>query len=117
MNRKGVVLAQQGNLKGAIDNFDRALYFDANFVDAYYNRGKARTELQNFQGAIADYNQAIKLDPNLPEAYGNRGFLRARLGNKQKGLEDLQQAAKLFLDSGNMAGYQQTLAYIQMIQR
>jgi tetratricopeptide (TPR) repeat protein len=83
----------------------------------YYNRGKARTELQNFQGAIADYNQAIKLDPNLPEAYGNRGFLRARLGNKQKGLEDLQQAAKLFLDSGNMAGYQQTLTYIQMIKR
>jgi tetratricopeptide (TPR) repeat protein len=117
LNRKGVVLAQQGNLERAVDNFDRALNFDSNFVDAYYNRGKIRTELGNFQWAIADYNQAIKLNPNLAEAYGNRGIVRARLGNKQKGLEDLQHAAKLFLDSGNMAGYQQTLAYIQMIQR
>ncbi len=53
----------------------------------------------------------------MAEAYGNRGFVRAQLGDKQLGLEDLQQAAKLFLDSGDMAGYQQTLAYIQLIQK
>jgi hypothetical protein len=44
-------------------------------------------------------------------------LIRAQLGDNQEGLEDLQHAAKLFLDSGNMAGYQQTLTYIQMIQR
>ncbi|MEY2830832.1 MAG: hypothetical protein RLZZ574_90, partial [Cyanobacteriota bacterium] len=67
--------------------------------------------------AIADYDAAIKLDPNLPEAYGNRGFLRAQLGQEQEGFNDLRHAAKLFLNLGNMAEYQQTLAYIQMIKR
>ncbi len=115
-NRRGVTLAQQGNLNQALADFDQAISFDSNFADAYYNRGKARTELGNYQGAMSDYNLAIKLDPNLAEAYGNRGFIHAHWGNSQKALKDLQQAAKLFLDAGNIAGYQQTLLYIQMIK-
>ena len=107
---------QQGNLNQALADFDQAIWFDSNFADAYYNRGKARTELGNYQGAISDYNVAIKLDPNLAEAYGNRGFIQVQLGNSQEGLKDLQQAAKIFWDSGNIAGYQETLTYIQMIQ-
>ena len=116
-NKRGVALAQQGNLNQALADFNQALLVDSNFVDAYYNRGKARTELGKYQGAIADYDRAIRLDPTLAEAYGNRGFLRAQLGNKQEGLEDLQHAAKLFLDAGNVFGYQQTIVYIQMIQQ
>ena len=71
---------------------------------------------ENFQQAIAEYDEAIKLNPNLAEAFGNRGFLRFQLGDKQEGLKDLQHAAELFLDEGNMDRYQQTIAFIQMIQ-
>lgn len=116
-NRRGVALAQQGNFNQALADFNQALLVDPNFVDAYYNRGKAQTELGEYRDALNNYNQAIRLDPTLAEAYGNRGFLLAQLGDEQKGLQDLQQAAKLFFNAGNIFEYQQTLIYIEDIQR
>ncbi|WP_019508099.1 tetratricopeptide repeat protein [Pleurocapsa sp. PCC 7319] len=80
------------------------------------NSQKDGSPEENYQQAIAEYDEAIKLNPNLAEAFGNRGFLRFQLGEKQEGLKDLQHAAELFLDEGNVDRYQQTIAFIQMIQ-
>lgn len=114
---RGVDKVERGNYQGAMVNFDQALRLKPNFAEAYYNRGLARSHLRNLQGAIADHNQVIRINPSLAEAHGNRGLIRYRLGNQRGAIADLQKAAQLFSDRGNKAGYQQTLAVIQMMQQ
>lgn len=116
-NKRGNACAEMGDIQRAMTDFDQALRLKPNYAEAYYNRGLARSGLENPQGAIAHYNRAIRSNPNLAEAYGNRGLVRYRLGDQQGVMEDLQKAAQLFRDQGNITGYQQTLAVIQMIQQ
>ncbi|NJR65726.1 MAG: tetratricopeptide repeat protein [Leptolyngbyaceae cyanobacterium CRU_2_3] len=106
-----------GNLEQAIADLNRAIQIDPNNADAYYNRGKARTEQRDAAGAIADYTESIRLDPTLAGAYGNRGLLYAETGKPADAIADLQQAAQLFQQQGDRQSYQQTLFFIQQIQR
>ena len=47
----------------AIEDCNRAIALDANFVRAYNWRGIIKFILGRYAEAIADYNQAIALDP------------------------------------------------------
>ncbi|NKB17745.1 MAG: tetratricopeptide repeat protein [Pseudanabaena sp. CRU_2_10] len=89
---------------------------DPNYADAYYNRGKARTDLSDREGAIADYTRAIELNPNLADAYGNRGILLYNMRDKQGAIADLQKAADLFQKQGNQDSYQKTLNLLRQLQ-
>ena len=105
-----------GNLEQALADLNRAIEIAPNNADAYYNRGKARTELRDPQGAIADYTEAIRLNPELAGAYGNRGLLYAETGDRAAAVADLRQALQLFGKQGDQASSQQTLLYLQQLQ-
>lgn len=59
---------------------------------AYYNRGRAKTDLDE---KIADYSKAIALNPKDPDGLGNRGRAYGLQGNRVKALADLDRAIKL----------------------
>ena len=83
------------NHKLAIANYDQALKHDPNNAEAYYNRGKARSDLGDLEGARADYGKALKLNPDNVEAYNKREKARSDLAELEEAIGDYNQALKL----------------------
>lgn len=73
----GVQKSKQGDDRGALADYNRAIELNANYAVAYNNRGNLKyNKLQDVPGALADYDRAIALDPNSARAYYNRGVLK-----------------------------------------
>jgi tetratricopeptide (TPR) repeat protein len=79
----------------AIKLLDIALQQDPSLVDAYLERGKARSNLQKYKEAIEDYNRALQYNPNLFEAYINRGKAKQFLKQYQEAMKDFDLAIEL----------------------
>jgi protein O-mannosyl-transferase len=99
----GINYLQEGDLNGAIEEFNRAIEIKPYFVTAYiaeahYNRGLAYYRQGNLAQALSDYNQAIQINPTLATAYNNRGLVYADLGNSDLALLDYNQAIQISPD-------------------
>ncbi|MDX2098816.1 MAG: tetratricopeptide repeat protein [Leptolyngbyaceae cyanobacterium bins.59] len=92
---QGLERIRRGDLKGAIQQFDRALEINPQFAAAYHRRGGVRFDLGDRQGAIIDYTQALQLNPDGVETYFARGLTRLALGDCSGALEDANQALEL----------------------
>ena len=62
----GKALAEQGNLTGAIANYQQAIKLNADFADAYSFLGKALTKQNKLTEAIAALKTALELNENQP---------------------------------------------------
>lgn len=80
-----------------MQDYDKLLDLDPNFVYAWYNRGNIRCMQKDYRSALTDYNQAIALSPEFAEAWYNRGITRIYLGEREDGLRDLSRAGELGL--------------------
>jgi Flp pilus assembly protein TadD len=58
----------QGDSKGGLSDYDKALQYDPSDVFSWSNRGQAKLRLGDKQGAIADFRKALELKPGLPTA-------------------------------------------------
>ncbi len=84
----GYLYLQTQNHAAAVSAFDKAICLRPEFVQAYNNRGVAKSELQCDEEAIKDYNIAIGLDGTYSVAYTNRGASKFNLGWLAKAQED-----------------------------
>jgi len=87
--------AQNGNLDGAIADFDRAMQLNPKDDAPYYNRAQARQLKNDKAGAIADYTKAIELGSTNPAAYNNRGNARAENKDRDGAIADYTRAIEL----------------------
>lgn len=111
-NQRGVRLFEQGDLDGAIAEFDHLLELVSTFgtnrnnaatiaiVDpraahAYSNRGVARHNKGDLEGAKADFDRALRINPRLPEVWYNRGVLRQDQNDLDGALSDYNRAITL----------------------
>ncbi|MBW4493154.1 MAG: tetratricopeptide repeat protein [Oscillatoria princeps RMCB-10] len=92
---RGQRLANAGNYRGAIAEYNKALESNANNFEAYYRRGEAYYWLKDFQAAIADFDRVLRLNSNNALAYHWRGFVRAELKDYQAALSDYNEAIRL----------------------
>src|SRR5206468_9804541 len=69
---RGIEKAKNGDLDGAIADFDRAVKANPKDDAPYYNRAQAKRLKKDTAGAIADYTRAIELGSTNPAAYNNR---------------------------------------------
>ena len=65
---RGIKKAKNGDLDGAIADFDRAMQLNPKDDAPYYNRAQARRLKNDTAGAIADYTRAIELGSANPAA-------------------------------------------------
>ena len=93
----------QGNHRGAIADYSRAIELNLNYVKAYTNRGVAKVMLGDHDGAIADCDRAIALNPDYAEAYFFRGFAKRGLGDYRGAIADYDRAIEL--DPDNTVAY------------
>jgi tetratricopeptide (TPR) repeat protein len=92
---RGIKKAKNGDLDGAIADFDRAMQLNPKDDAPYYNRAQARRLKNDTAGAIADYTRAIELGSTNPAAYNNRGNARAENNDRDGAIADYTRAIEL----------------------
>ncbi len=82
-HRLGVARLRGGNLKEAVEAFDRAINLDPDYVEPRIGRGNAFQSQGQHEEAIAAYLYAITLDPDY---IGKSATLRNKLGDSYRSL-------------------------------
>jgi tetratricopeptide (TPR) repeat protein len=89
---RGFARQAEGDLDGAIADYDRALGLDPKDLQASYRRGLARQAKGDWSGAIADYNAVLSHNPRDADAFSNLGFVKQSQGDLDGALADYAQA-------------------------
>ncbi len=92
---RGIEKAKNGDLDGAIADFNRAAEVDPKNDAPYYNRAQAKRMKNDTAGAIADYTKAIELGSTNPAAYNNRANVRAETNDRDGAIADYTRAIEL----------------------
>lgn len=100
---RGAVRSRVGDLKGAREDFDKAIELNDKNTDAYCGRGYLKLYLGETKSAAADFEEAIKNAPTKTDAYCGRGQARSDLGDEKGASEDFDYAIKL--DPKNAPSY------------
>ncbi len=91
----GLMRAWQGDLDGAIANFDRAIAISPRNAIAYLNRGLALQRKGEFVRANADLDRAVRYAPGAARGYYNRGLLLRQRGEANRAEADADRAVAL----------------------
>src|SRR5437870_10728144 len=92
---RGIEKAKNGDLDGALADFNRAIELNPKDDAPYYNRAQARRLKNDTAGASADYTRAIELGSTNPAAYNNRGNARAENNDRDDAIADYTRAIEL----------------------
>ena len=92
---RGIEKAKNGDLDGAMADFDRAIELNPKDDAPYYNRAQAKRLKKDAAGAIADYTRAIELGSQNPAAYNNRGNARAENNDRDGAIADYTRSIEL----------------------
>jgi Flp pilus assembly protein TadD len=72
-NGKGMALANQGDMAGALQCFENAVQIRPQDPQAWNNKGVVLLKTQRYQEALDCFNQALSIDPNNEAALQNKG--------------------------------------------
>jgi tetratricopeptide (TPR) repeat protein len=93
---RGIIRNRNGDLSGAISDFDEALSLNAGLGEAYLNRGNAYYLSGQFDTAIADYETALANDVNKPwAAWYNIGLAYDAMKNGERARAAYEKALEL----------------------
>ncbi|PZD74485.1 TPR repeat-containing protein YrrB [Acaryochloris thomasi RCC1774] len=87
--------AVNGDVDGALDDFNEAIQLNPAKATAYFNRGFLHNTVGRFEQAILDFSEAIQLLPDYDEAYFHRGIGRAQSNDLQGAVGDFSQALQI----------------------
>lgn len=87
--------ATNGDLEGALDDFDEAIALNPAKATAYFNRGYLYNSLGKFEAAIHDFSAVIERLPDYDEAYFQRGNSYRQLGEFQRAIQEYSQAIRI----------------------
>ena len=97
----------QGDYRGAIADYDRAIELKPDYAEACFSRGVAKFMQRDYRGSIADCDRAIELNPDYVVAYYNRGGAKSALGDHKGAIADYDGAIELkpdFVEAYNNRG-------------
>ncbi|MEM9539285.1 MAG: DnaJ domain-containing protein [Cyanobacteria bacterium P01_E01_bin.42] len=89
---QGIEKAIQKDYQGAIDNYNRAINLNPNFLEAYLKRGEAFYTLKDDRLVLGNCRQILQFFPNCAEAHYYQGRSRYRLGYVQSAIESYDRA-------------------------
>ena len=99
------------NYKGAIRDHNAAIRLDPENIEAYFNRGNVKSDLENHKMAIEDYDMVIHLKPKgiiLPLAYAKRASAKSEMGDNKGAIKDYTEAVRSEPNNPNIL----TIAYL-----
>lgn len=87
---------KNGDVKGAISDYDKAIEMNPDYYKAYNNRAIIETtELKNDTAALKDFDKAIEINPEYADAYLGRGTVKFNFKNLEGACKDWQKAHEL----------------------
>ena len=86
---------ERGDKRGAIEEFDKAIFLQPDYPIFYTKRAKVKFDLGNVEGAVEDYNKAISLKPDYANAFFQRSIIKSNRGDKKGALEDLNKVISI----------------------
>lgn len=89
---KGVYYSNLGNQKEALNNFDKAIRANYNFLDAYRDKGQLLLDQKNYEAALKTFELALKVAPASADFYFLIGKTQEALGNKTEAKLNYQRA-------------------------
>jgi tetratricopeptide (TPR) repeat protein len=92
---RGIEKAKNGDLDGAMDDFNRAAQLNPKDDAPYYNRAQVKRLKNDTAGVIADYSKAIELGSTNPAAYNNRANARVETKDREGAIADYTRAIEL----------------------
>jgi tetratricopeptide (TPR) repeat protein len=106
----------QGDIQGALADFNLAIAKNPKGISAYIYRANLReSKLGDAKGAFADYSQVIAINPTYIAAYVNRGWLNDyKLNNAQGALTDYTQAITLNPEDADVYMYRAKLKQLKL---
>ena len=93
--RRGIELAEAGELRPAAEEHEKALLADPKLVRAHVNLIRLYGTLGQPEKAEEHYRAAVALDPNLAEAHYNYGVLLTSEGKPQEAAAAFRRALDL----------------------
>src|SRR4029077_5734245 len=73
-NSSGAEKLKNGDVNGAITDFNQAGELDPRYANAYHNRAYAKVKKKQYAAAIEDIQRAIQLDPKNGDYYLSLGW-------------------------------------------
>jgi len=92
---RAVYQAQEGNVKAAQSDFDKAIKIAPNNAVAYGDRAVFYINQEQWEAALKDLNKAIKVDSNNAEYYNSIGYVYIQMKRYELALHNLDHAIKL----------------------
>jgi tetratricopeptide (TPR) repeat protein len=93
--RRAAELLREGDLNGALREFDRAVTLEPGSSLVWYNRGLVRRQLGACPAALRDFDRAIALKADYFNAYYQRANCLQTLGNYDRAVEDYTRAVEI----------------------
>ena len=99
--RMGNEKFEDGDKKGAIDDFSKSIEIEPNNHSTYYWRAMSKREMKDYSGAINDYSKAIEncTDKSyLLDYYCSRGFTKTKVNDDKGAIQDYLNAIEIAQD-------------------
>ncbi len=111
----GLELQKQGQLEGAVQEYNEAIRLDPQLADAYNRRGGVYRQAGHLEQALQDYDEAIQIGSGQAGVYSGRGSTYLALDQAHRAIEDFGEAVRLDPQLAE-AYYNRGLAYSDMAQ-
>lgn len=92
---EGQICQKNREYEKAIHFYDAALAKKPDFLEAYFNKGRAYSEQRKDDEAISHYDRAIEINPVAAEVYYKRGKAYARKTDYDEAISDYEKAISL----------------------
>ncbi|MFM8432962.1 MAG: tetratricopeptide repeat protein, partial [Bacteroidota bacterium] len=102
--KRGETFYRLGFLDKALDDLNRLIQLDTSFSNAYYLRGRIKSDQGNHESAINDYKNQLEISPGGWETY-------AAYGISEFALADFPMAAAYF-ERSNRLEYKDSVGYM-----
>lgn len=99
----GNIKANNGDWKGALNDYTNAIGYSPKNGLAYFHSGRAKQNLKEYRAALTDFSKAIYFNNSDAASYYGRGLCYILTGNNQKGCFDLSKASELGNADANQA--------------
>ncbi len=102
-NQRGIARFTQGDLPGALEDFQTATRLWPDHAEPWNNCGLVRQMLEGPAPALEDFNRALALRPDYADALNNRARARQALGDFPGAMADFDRAL-VHASSRSLAG-------------
>jgi tetratricopeptide (TPR) repeat protein len=90
-----ILLAREGRMQEAINDYRKALEIKPNYAEARYNLGNALLKVGKMQEALDEYQRAVEIDPDLLEAQSNLGIILLTMHRPFDATKHFKQALRI----------------------